>query len=61
MSDRIELLKKIEKLEKALDKACLKIVRMDKCHQNENDEWCDENITVKECKDCWKEWCLKDE
>lgn len=61
MSDRIDLLKKIEnlerensKLEKALDRACEELETFDMAF-NDSD-YCDVKNRYE-----WKEWCLKDE
>lgn len=65
MFDRINSLKKIEKLEKALDKACRRLVKMcddsgtcDDIHCPLEDNNCNEECGI---ADKWKEWCLKDE
>ena len=47
----VQIIKKIERLEKALDKACEEL----HCGQDEND---DRNFYSKEQ---WKEWCMKDD
>lgn len=49
----------IKQLEQALDKACLKLAKIDKCYKNISDACDDFGITVKQCKECWKEWALQ--
>lgn len=47
---------RVDKLENALDKACLKLTHIGICHKNKL-HVCEENkVIVRECKECWKEW-----
>lgn len=50
MSDRIDLLIRINQLEKALDKACCELSFM--FSDTERNTWTQEK---------WKEWCMKDD
>ena len=58
---------KIERLEKALDKACEELEELDKCHSYEINKQIVEKkgsstITFGyQNKEEWKEWCMKDE
>lgn len=52
--DRIELLARINQLEKALDKACEELETFDMTFNNADFE----DVKTKEQ---WKEWCMKDE
>lgn len=62
-----ELEKKIERLEKALDKACEELEDLDRCHAYEINKQIVEKkgyntITFYyQNKDEWKEWCMEDE
>lgn len=49
-----------DELEKALDKACEELAKIDTCPDREEPEECCLGET-NECAECWKEWVLKDE
>lgn len=52
--DRLDLLARINQLEKALDKACQELEDFDMTFNNADFE----DVKTKEQ---WKEWCMKDE
>lgn len=63
MSDRIDLLMEIDDLNKALDKACKKLVKIcdstgicDDIHCPLEDDNCNGEC---ESMESWKEWCMK--
>lgn len=65
MFDRIELLKMIDELERALDKACKRLVEICEGCGTCEEIYCpleDDNCNGEcESMESWKEWCLKDE
>ena len=69
MCDRIDLLKKIDNLDKALDKACKRLAEMGKKAVMCDHVYCnvDDKFDTSTCRmqcenaESWKAWCMKDE